>query len=495
MLHAGYYPPLNRIKHKIMRMRFLLVLSVLISYSVFPQEKGFEAFLADSSMKHAAVSCKIIDADSGVTLFEFNPEKSLIPASVLKLVTTAASFELLGPDYTFKTAVGYSGSLNERSGLLKGNIIIKGGGDPALGSEEFEEHYADFVEKWADEIMKAGIRKIKGKIITDDSYYDYEPVPGKWLWEDAGNYYGAGAYGLSVYDNTYGIHFKTLSDSSGHIITGVMPEECRSELTDFLFVSGSEDEGYVFAAPYSSAGWLSGTIPSNQDDFILKASVTDPPLLMARIIDKKLRSRGIKISGNPSTYRLEAHSDKGFIPVCEVISPPFKEVITVLNHESVNLYAEHLLKELGKVIKKNGSTSSGTEVLTEFLNGAGIDTEGMFLEDGSGLSPLDAVNAQGMTDLLFYMKNKAKYFNDFFASLPEAGKEGTLKNYFRDPVFESSMSAKSGSMTRVRSYAGYLTTKSGNKLIFCIIVNNFTGPSSNIISHIEEILKEIILNK
>ncbi len=495
MLHAGFYPPLNRIKYKIMRIRFLLIFYFLSSHSVFTQEKAFKAFLADSAMKHASVSFQVINADSGINLFEFNPGKNLIPASVMKLVTTAASIELLGPDHTFKTTIGYNGNLNNRTGLLKGNIIIKGGGDPALGSEEFGDHYADFEEKWADEIRKSGIRKIKGKVITDDSYFDYQPVPGKWLWEDAGNYYGAGAYGLSVYDNTYEIHFKTSSDSSGHQITGIIPEECRSDLADYLVVSGNEAEGYVFASPYSTEGWLTGTIPSDQDDFVLKASIPDPPLLMARILDNKLRSSGIKITGTPSTSRIEGLSDKEFVILSEKDSPPLKEIIEVLNHESVNMYAEHLLKELGKIYKNNGSSQYGIQVMNEFLSGSGITSDSFFMEDGSGLSPLNAINARGMANLLFYMKNKSINPEEFLISLPDAGIEGTLKSYFKDPAFESRMSAKSGSMTRVRSYAGYLTALSGKKLIFCIIVNNFTGPSRNIVEHIEEILKEIILNE
>ncbi len=477
-----------------MRKRFFLLLSILVSLPVFSQEKTFEIFLADSAMKHATVSFKLIDADSGRTIFEYNACKSLMPASVMKLVTTSAAIELLGPGYTFRTKAGYSGEFNRRSGRLNGNIVITGGGDPSLGSKEFNDHYADFTAKWIDDIIKAGIKKVNGKVITDDSYYDYQPVPAKWLWEDTGRYYGAGAYGLSVYDNTYEIHFKTFTDSSGHVITGVSPEECRVELADWLTVSGTEDEGYVFAAPYTEEGWLAGTIPANQDDFILKASIPDPPLLMAKILDKKLRSAGIKISEDPATIRRVSSIDREFIPLTEVISPPLKDIIRVLNHESVNLYAEHLLKELGKVFKNNGSAQSGIMVLNEFLTSAGINMDGMFIEDGSGLSPLDAVNAKGMADLLFYMKKKGLYFNEFFNSLPEAGKEGTLKNYFRDPVFDSRLSAKSGSMTRVRSYAGYITTLSGKELIFCIIVNNYSGPSRKIISGIEEIIKEIILS-
>jgi D-alanyl-D-alanine carboxypeptidase/D-alanyl-D-alanine-endopeptidase (penicillin-binding protein 4) len=462
----------------------------LFSYS---QKISFNRFLADSAMEHAAVSFYLAGSDSCKTLFDYNAEKSLTPASVMKLITTAAALELLGPDYTFRTMIGYTGSFNKRSGRLVGDIIIRGGGDPVLGSKNFEEYYAGFTDKWVTEIKKLGIKKIDGHVITDDSYYNYQPIPAKWLWEDAGNYYGAGAYGLSVFDNTYEIHFKTSADGLTQVITGIYPEECRFEFANWLEAAGTADEGYVFAAPYSTNGWLAGKIPVNLEDFILEASIADPPLIMAKVIDQKLRSSGISVSHTPSTTRLQQSTINNKVyPVAEITSPPLNKIIEVLNHNSVNMYAEHLTKELGKVFKNKGSTEAGVEVIKEFLTKAGINTGGLFIEDGSGLSPLDAINSRELVRLLCYMKTNGKDFNEYFSSLPDAGKEGTLKNIFRDPVFDTKLAIKSGSMTRVRSYAGYIKTASGNDLIFSIIVNNYAGSSQKIISYIEEIIKEII---
>jgi D-alanyl-D-alanine carboxypeptidase/D-alanyl-D-alanine-endopeptidase (penicillin-binding protein 4) len=131
----------------------------------------------------------------------------------------------------------------------------------------------------------------------------------------------------------------------------------------------------------------------------------------------------------------------------------------------------------------------------KFLHNAGISENGMHIEDGSGLSPRDAINSEGLTNFLIYMKNRGKYFPVYFNSLPEAGKEGTLKSYFKDPVFESRMRAKSGSMGRVRCYAGYITTVSGSNMVFSILVNNFSGASQKVISGIEDIIHDIILYK
>ena len=476
------------------KILFIISMACLTVYS-FSQEKSSETFHADSSLTHASVSLCVANAKTGDIIIDYNSGISLTPASVMKVITTAAALELLGPEYTFKTTVGYTGSLNKRSGKLRGNIVILGGGDPALGSNYFSDHYCDFVYNWVTEIAKLGIRRIEGRVITDDSYYDFFPVPAKWLWEDEGNYYGAGAYGLSVYDNTYEIHFKTLSDSSAPAIKEIIPDECRFELSNFLISSGTTSEGYVFAAPYSKNGWLAGKIPVNQDDFVLKASITDPPLLLARILNDKLKARGIRTSGNPTTIRLESkYKTEKVVPVIETISPPLADIIEVLNHESVNLFAEHLIKELGKKFKNNGSTASGADVIIEFLKNSGIDTNGMFIEDGSGLSPLNAINTRELVNLLVYMKNRGKYFTEYYSSFPDAGKDGTLKNYFKDPLFDSRLKAKSGSMTRVRSFAGYFTTISGKKMVFSLIINNYSGPSAKIISGIEENIRELISN-
>ena len=180
----------------------LLFALLSLSRLLFSQEKAVQLFIRDTSMIHASVSICIKDAGNGETITEFDAEKSLIPASVMKLITSGVALELLGPQYTFRTIIGYTGSLNKRTGRLSGNIIVRGGGDPALGSGYFEDHYRDFIDSCISQIKRTGIRRVDGMVITDDSYYDFLPVPAKWQWEDLGNYYGAGVYGLSVFDNT-----------------------------------------------------------------------------------------------------------------------------------------------------------------------------------------------------------------------------------------------------------------------------------------------------
>lgn len=465
-------------------------LLLLIQFQVHSQ--AVEKFLADSSLAHASYSMFVADANTGNPVIDINSDKSLAPASVLKLITTAVALELLGPGHTFITQAGYTGQLS-KSGRLDGDIVIKGGGDPALASSYFMQYYQDFPSRWINALKKEGIRKITGRILADDSYYDFLPLPPKWLWEDIGNYYGAGVFGLSVFDNSYDIHFKTLSGNATPVITGVTPEECRYELKNYLVSAGSTDRGYVFAAPYSNEGWLAGEVPVNLDDFVLSASIPDPPLLLSEIFDHRTRESGIIIKGKPSTTRIQGGNPVlTYTPLAEYVSPPLSEIIEVLNHESVNLYAESMVKELGKKFTGTGSAAAGLVILNSYLDSLGI--KGMYIVDGSGLSPINSINAKGLAGVLIHMKNNSRHFEEYHRSLPDAGKEGTLKNWFRDEVFNDRLKAKSGSMTRVRSYAGYFTTISGKEMVFAFIANDFGGPSGDIVRHYEQILKEIILS-
>jgi serine-type D-Ala-D-Ala carboxypeptidase/endopeptidase (penicillin-binding protein 4) len=481
----------------IVMKRIILVSSSLLSILVsFAQPGRFELLLSDTTMANASVSFFVADADSGNVLIAYNPRMSLIPASTLKLVTSAVALELLGPEYTFKTTLGYSGTLNHGSGRLNGNIVITGGGDPSLGSEYFKDHYREFISSWVEEIKKVGIKKIRGKIVTDDSYYDFEPVPPRWLWEDIGAYYGAGVFGLSVFDNSCRIRVKSSPDSSRVDIIGITPDLQGYTFTNKLTASGKSDNWYVFAAPYSKSGWLSGTIPVSNEEFVLDASIPDPPLLIAEILHEKLESEGIDISEEPATTRMEPKiSTKNITYITETVSPFLSLIIDVLNTESVNLYAEHLVKELGMRYGMRGTTAEGVKVIRDFLGNSGIDTAGMFIEDGSGLSSRNGINSEELVKLLIFMRNRGRYFDLFYSSLPDAGRNGTLSKYFTDPVFDSNLKAKSGSMTRVRCYAGYFTTSSGRHLAFSILINNYQGTSRPVINHIEEILREIIINK
>ncbi|MBE0673481.1 MAG: D-alanyl-D-alanine carboxypeptidase/D-alanyl-D-alanine-endopeptidase, partial [Bacteroidales bacterium] len=459
-------------------MRLLLrvpaFLLVLLSAETYAQPDGPERFFSDTAFAPASISFTVRELQSGREIFSINPDKSLTPASVQKLVTTAAALELIGQEYRFSTTIAYSGILRP-GGILDGDIWIKGGGDPSLGSERFFDHYGNLTDTILIAIQRAGIKSIKGSIIADDSMFDFNPAPAKWVWEDLGNYYGAGAYGISVYDNTFRIALKTGPEGSTPEILSFEPSIDGLQIVNNLTSSGTTDRGYVFSAPYGIFSWIAGTVPVNRENFVLKASIPDPPQMMATMIRTALTGSGVKVSGDALTARKTGGSSPEGLNIIKIVySPTLADIIKVLNHESVNLYAEHLVKYMGYNDPDGpgrGTTSDGIATVMKFLESKELPLTGIFLEDGSGVSPLNGLTAAFMAELVRVTALNPEVGLLFRSSLPAAGREGTMKNYFRDPLFEGVLRAKTGSMTRVRSFAGIFRAASGKEYVFCYIVN------------------------
>lgn len=470
------------------------MLFCMSTINVTAQQTAIERFINDPALTNASISYTFINTETGEVVYEYDSHRTLSPASTQKLITSAVAVELLEPDHTFKTSLGLIGNVDENTGTLNGDVIIKGGGDPTLMSKRFSKFYGDIFGKWTTAIKNAGITNINGRVITDDSYFDYMPVPATWMFEDLGNYYGAGVYGLSLYDNTFEIHFKTGEEGSSPEVLNFSPSAYKINLVNRLTSAGTTDNGYIFTMPYNTSGWIEGAIPANRPNFVLKGAITDPPLLAAQMLTNALKSAGIKVSKKPSTQRVENISFPDTLQILSVVSSPtLEQIAKILNHESVNLYAETLLKEISKENENIGSTELGIEVITSFLELAGIDPNEVKLKDGSGLSPMNSVSSYAIATLLSYMTTSDNY-EQFLSTLATPNSEGTIKGLFTDPVFQNTLKIKSGSMSGSRSYAGYLTGEEKATLSFCIIVNNYNGTSSHVISSIEELLKEIVLS-
>ena len=305
----------------------LLVIAVLFT-KAGAQQAEITNFLPDSIFGPASISLTVADLNTGEVLVTIDPNRALTPASITKLISTSAALELLGANYRFRTVVGLTGELNKSGSILTGDIIIRGGGDPTLGSENFPDYHPDVVSKIASAVEAAGIRKIKGRIIADDRAYDFNPASSRWSWGDLGNYYGAGPYGLSVFDNTHKIYYRTGVRGSIPEIIKVEPKMTGLQLTSYLTAEGSTDRGYVYSAPYGTYGWITGFIPESREEFVLKASIPDPPKLLATLVTEELLARGIEVSGDPQTARLLGNiSDEQFSSILELSSPPLSEIV------------------------------------------------------------------------------------------------------------------------------------------------------------------------
>ncbi|MBW6537768.1 MAG: D-alanyl-D-alanine carboxypeptidase/D-alanyl-D-alanine-endopeptidase [Mariniphaga sp.] len=476
-----------------MKVRFFLVFFFIFLNAGLNAQTGFEKqlqhFLSHPDYKNASVGIMVSEVETGNTVFELNAGKLLIPASVMKVVTSATALEILGADYRFQTRLGYSGKIE--NGTLKGDLIIIGGGDPALGSEYFKDHYfaPHFLETWAKQIRTAGIKRIQGNLVLDGSLYDSEKIPRTWIWEDMGNYYGAGPSALTVYDNQFRISFRSpaIAGLPTEIISVYPKIEGLNFKNEVLSSDDPRDMAYVFGSPFDNNRVIRGTIPKNRSAFTIKASNPFPENLLADDFLKYLANEGVFLKGQIVFEKVLANS---FNLLFINESPALAEIVKVLNYESVNLFAEHLVKQVAAETTGIGNPETGLKIISEFWENRGLDIRQLFMEDGSGLSHFNAVSPVFLTSVLRYMAKTSKISASFLGSLPTAG-QGTLRQFSSQNFPGKTLLAKSGSMTRVRCYSGYISSKSGKNLAFCIMVNHFSDSHQKLISELENLLVEI----
>ncbi len=467
---------------------FSLLITIFFSHLCFGQEitsNCLNNFINNPAYANSEIGLLIIDLNTEEIVLENNAHTSMVPGSILKLSTSAAALEILGEGYRFKTELAYSGDIDPESGKLAGDLIIIGGGDPTLGSEYFNNYPPNynFPEAWIDSVVAAGISKVDGNIILDGAIYEGQTIPNTWIWEDIGNYYGAGASAISVYDNMFRITFMSASAGEPTRIISISPEVDGLELVNEVISSNdTRDLAYVFGSPWVGKKIIRGTIPENRSKFTIRASMPEPGLVLGDDLIKRLREKGVEIKGRV----VKGKSDNKVLKLLlGQKSPRLSEIVKVMNHESINLFAEHLVKQIAYEETGRGATETGVELIKQFWAGKGIDTHGMFLEDGSGLSHFNAITPRQVVDILLFMKKNSTHSRVFENSLPSPG-NGTLYVFDPDNFPNGSLKCKSGSMTRVRCYAGYLTTDSGRELVFSFMVNNFEGSHQNIISIIEQ---------
>jgi D-alanyl-D-alanine carboxypeptidase/D-alanyl-D-alanine-endopeptidase (penicillin-binding protein 4) len=478
-------------------MKKKVLKGIILFFIMFCSFRGFSqtAICPDSMisqwvnqeiLQHATIGIYLEDAVTGKRIGSFNPNLSLVPASTLKLLTTASALEMMGPNYRFSTRLVFNGVI--RNDSLQGDLIIVGGGDPALGSKYFRDHYLKdhFLKAWIDSLKYYHIRHISGNIITDATIYDDQSIPDTWIWEDMGNYYGAGVSGLSAYDNTCEIHLWS-SAIAGQPTRIISINPAVPGLTFDNRVLSSDDQrdlAYIFGSPLDSARVIRGSIPKGKKDFIIRASVPNPARLLAWQFKNRMESEGITVEGK---IKEGTTRSSGCINLATTYSPPLIDLIRVTNHESVNLFAEHLLKHLAYLKKGIGSTQEGIRIMTDFWKNKGIDTRGLFVCDGSGLSRFNALTTRQMVQILAYMKNKSLYSDLFFNSLPTVP-DGTLYHFDAQNFPDKCLRTKSGSMTRVRCYTGLLRTSSGREILFAISLNNFSCSQITAINAVEKLL-------
>ena len=319
----------------------------------------------------------------------------------------------------------------------------------------------------------------------DISKYETQTVPDKWTWEDLGNYYGAGAGAFAVFDNTIKITFQSGANGKPTKIIKVNPSVEGLEFENQVLASkNNSDQAYVYGAPWNGKRIIRGTIPRNRKEFTIKASLPNPELVLGKVFKQSLIDLGIRVNGE---VKVGTISGNNYELLLKNESRPLGEIIKVLNHESVNLFAEHLVKQIAKEKNGSGNLNEGLKIIKGYWEKKGINTQGMFLEDGSGLSHFNAVTPLQISSILNSMYADNQLSQSYINSLATAGK-GTLYVFSENDFPGNTLHCKSGSMSRVRCYAGYLKTNSNKDISFVFMANNFEGRHLEVIKEIENLL-------
>ena len=449
-------------------------------------------------MRGASFSLVVKDVQEGRTVYSYDTDRLQSPASVLKTVATATALEILGEDYRYPTTLEYDGILE--NGTLEGNLYIKGSGDPSLGSSHFAPGQNKFLSTWIAALQKAGIKHITGSVISDESIFDTEGVSIKWLREDMGNYYAPGSYGISIFDNMYKLSLQTGAAGTRPVLKGTEPDIPFIRFKNYLKAAPvSSDSAYIIGAPLDDVRYLYGVLPANREAYVLKGDIPDPALYLARYLTDQLQQKGIRVDGSPSCYRIEVEENrwkKGERKeIVTTYSPTLREIASICNHVSHNLYADALVKTVGLQYKprRNEMISSfgrGVQVVKEYWEKKGLDVFPLRMNDGSGLAPADKVSAGFMGELLVYMATESAVSDAFIASLPQAGIEGSVRNFLKGSKLQGKAHLKSGGITGVRSYAGY-TTKDGKTYAVAVFSNNYSCPMSRMTRALEKLLLQL----
>lgn len=450
-------------------MRFVIIFMFLFdnSYAQTVSQKlnvAVEKLQEDSQLKHGTISLYIVETKTGKVIFEKNSQVGLAPASCQKVITASAAFELLGKDYSYKTILGYDGKIDK--GVLTGNIYIVGSGDPTLGSWRYgSTKEKAILANFKNAIAAIGIQHITGLVLGDDRIWNTQKIPDGWIWQDIGNYYGAGPSGLNWRENQYDLLLHSGKKVGDPVkIVSTHPKFLPGiHLINELIAGekGSGDNAYIYLPPDAESGFVRGTIPVNEDSFVVTGSMPDGGKLLAVTLYEEMVPG--KIYNDNTIYYLKGkskwgHADSLFYTYT---SPPLDSIMYWFLKRSINLYGEALVKTIGYEKSKIGSTDAGVKIVRDFWKNRGIEKSALKIIDGSGLSPGNRVTTAALVTVMQYAKDQ-NWFPSFYYDLPET----------------NGIKMKDGYINGVRSYTGYVKSKDGNQYTFSFILNNFDGSAS-----------------
>lgn len=480
------------------RLRLVILLFGLLHTWLLSSQASFQnklqTFFNVPELVGSSIGFHLINVSTGQEIATWDADRILIPASTLKVLTTATALGMLGQDFRFETYLEHTGKLE--GGVLTGDLYITGNGDPTLGSSLTGRDAANLLlEEWQHALTMAGIREIRGAVRADISRLDGMDGMRSWLWEDLGNYYGAAPGALNFHENLYFLHFnQTKTIGKAPAIHSMEPEVPGLQFDNQVRTAetGTGDNAWIFGAPHQDRRTIRGTIPAGNQLFTIKGSLPDPPAFLAWALTQKLQSCGISVSGEPSVSR-ELLQEKR-TKIHTHYSPRLEQIAAYTNRKSHNLFAEALLLRLSAKEGHVATYQESIRKLQSFWENAGLPgATDLLIKDGSGLSMRNGLTARQLCHILYLTARHPDQFPGFINSLPVAGKDGTLKSFLVGTAAAGKVIAKSGSMDRVLGYAGFLEKEDGEWYAFTLLVNNFIGSSATVRRIIEEVLLTLYL--
>ena len=433
----------------------------------------------------ANMSVLVQNLNTGEVIDEYRSDKVVPPASVMKLLTTAAALEMMGPGFRFPTVLEYTGTIE--NGVLHGDLYVRGGCDPSLGWKGRNA----FLNQWVKAVKAAGIQRIHGAVVADMTMLDGEAQNPNWLCEDAGNYYAPGIFALNYYGNTMNIVLE--SGAPGTVARVLKTEPAVSDIRFINHIRCDKityDGAFVSGLPYSCERYLTGAVPSNLGTFGVKGDLPNPGLLLARHFTAKLREAGVEVR-HEAVYRADYNPLTP--PRTELYihySEPLSEIIKETNVNSNNLYAEALFRYLGTRYTLPGTIHNSQDLLRDYWRRRGVSVQNAMIKDGCGLAPQDAVSAKAFVQLLTVMHTSPNA-GAWMASLPVSGKSGTLTSLCPKTVLEGRIHAKSGTIAGTKNFAGYIDAPNGDTWVFAILINSAPGKAKNIQHVIQKYLLDV----
>src|SRR5712692_6480586 len=427
----------------------------------------------------------IVDAESGNTLFEQNADKYFVPASNMKLFTTALALAKLGPEYRFHTTLETPGAIS-KEGVLGGDLVLVGRGDPNLSNrkfpyelkEEFDGPQEKALAELADAAAAKGVKEISGDVVGDDSYFPRERYPNGWEIDDMVWEYGAAISAIVVDDNTVALTL-TPGELAGNAVQATVTPATPDFTVENNVTTSAADvkpDLTLTREPGSNLVVVRGSLPAKSAPRKLVLAIEEPAQHAATLLKRLLEERGVKVAGVARARHDHAEVDGEPVVLAEHVSAPLGDTVKLINKISQNLHAEMLLRT---VARQSGVWATPDELMkipADFYATAGISPGDVIQTDASGLSRHDLVTPRAIVTLLAFAQ-KQPWFGPYYASLPVAGVDGTLEDRMKNTPAAGRIHAKTGSVEHVRTLSGFAETPSGRRVIFSFLSNNQGGKS------------------